>query len=333
MRNIAFVIALLILLSLSAWLGLSYQQVHTEPVIITDPVTIEITKGDSLNEIADKLAMQGLAISPLWFKLVALQKQVAKQLKTGEYELAIGLTLPEIIDVFAQGKTKQYSITFVEGWRFQDIVQALQQHPAIEYRLNAPASMAEFMRVLKATHEQPEGLFFPDTYFFSKYTSDTALLTRAYEKMRSVLLEEWLQRADNLPLKTPYEALILASIIEKETGAAVERPQIAGVFSRRLQRDMLLQTDPTVIYGMGMAYHGNISAYDLTRVTPYNTYINKGLPPTPIAMPSRAALHAALHPAQGDALYFVARGDGLHSFSSTLTAHHRAVNQFQKHKK
>jgi UPF0755 protein len=329
MRNIAFATLLLILVCAGAGLGLSYQQVMTAPVILTEPVTVDIEKGDSLNEIADKLAMQDLAVSALWFKLIALQKQVAKQLKTGEYELPIGLTLPEIIDVFVQGKTKHYSITFVEGWRFQELLQVVQSNPHLIHTLDSPDAIDSFLHSLTSEQSNPEGLFFPDTYFFSKTDSDTTLLSRAYEKMRSILADEWQQKADNLPLQTPYQALILASIIEKETAASHERPQISGVFSRRLQRDMLLQTDPTVIYGMGANYHGNIHAQDLITPTPYNTYTNKGLPPTPIAMPSRAAINAALHPAAGDSLYFVAKGDGTHSFSSSLSQHNQAVNQFQ----
>lgn len=329
MRNSIIIIVLLSLLSAGGWLFSSYKQVITEPVVIYNTISIEIEKGDSLDKITDKLAMQGLLISPLWFKLIALQKQVARQLKTGEYELTLGLSLPEIIDVLALGKTKQHSITFVEGWRFQDLLEVLQKNPYLEHTLTNAQAINHFIHSLNSHYNNPEGLFFPDTYFFSKHTTDTALLTRAYQKMSDLLLEEWLKRADNLPLKTPYQALILASIIEKETAAVAERPQIAGVFSRRLQQDMLLQTDPTVIYGMGADYHGNISTQDLTTPTPYNTYINKGLPPTPIAMPSKAAINAALHPAEGDSLYFVARGDGTHSFSSNLNQHNQAVNQFQ----
>ena len=179
----------------------------------------------------------------------------------------------------------------------------------------------------------PEGLFFPDTYFFEKHTSDVALLKRAYDKMQRVLQQEWLNKAEGLPFKTPYEALILASIVEKETAAAAERPIIAGVFTRRLEQNMLLQTDPTVIYGMGDSYQGDIGSQDLTTATPYNTYVISGLPPTPIAMPGRDAIYAALHPAQGDSLYFVARGDGTHVFSATLKDHNLAVDSFQRNKK
>jgi UPF0755 protein len=181
--------------------------------------------------------------------------------------------------------------------------------------------------------KSPEGLFFPDTYFFEKHTADVVLLKRAYEKMQRVLQQEWLKKADGLPFKTPYEALILASIVEKETGTAAERPQIAGVFVRRLEQKMLLQTDPTVIYGMGESYQGDIKSKDLTTATPYNTYVISGLPPTPIAMPGRAALHAVMHPDQGDTVYFVARGDGTHVFSTTLKDHNLAVDKFQRNKK
>jgi UPF0755 protein len=189
------------------------------------------------------------------------------------------------------------------------------------------------MTQLGASEKYPEGLFFPDTYFFEKHTTDVALLKRAYDKMQLVLQQEWFNKAEHLPFNTAYQALILASIVEKETAAKAERTQIAGVFSRRLTQGMMLQTDPTVIYGMGDSYQGNIRSEDLHKETPYNTYKIKGLPPTPIAMPGREAIYAALHPDQSkNSIYFVSRGDGTHIFSSTLDEHNRAVNQFQRQK-
>ncbi len=311
---------------------MDYRQALQAPAVKDNPVVIEIVKGDSMGRIAEKLAEQHLRVSSLWFKVITLQKQAAAKLKTGEYEFATGLTLPEIIDQIAEGKTRQHSITFPEGWSLDDILAEMNNNPHIEHTLK-DASPETLRAQLGISESKAEGLFFPDTYFFEKNMSDVSLLKRAYDKMQLVLQEEWPQRAANLPINSPYEALILASIIEKETGAEDERPLIAGVMVRRLQSGMPLQTDPTVIYGMGDNYHGNIAEPDLKAQTPYNTYLIKGLPPTPIAMPGREAIHAALHPDAGNSLYFVAKGNGTHVFSSTLQDHNHAVELFQKQKK
>jgi len=285
-----------------------------------------------MTRISEKLAEQQLKVSSFWFKVIALQKQSAAKLKTGEYELSTGLTLPEIIDQIAAGKTRQHSITFPEGWSFADILAELDKNPYIGHTIK-DHSPEPLLAQIGINESKPEGLFFPDTYFFEKNMTDVSLLKRAYGKMQSVLQEEWPKRSAGLPLNSPYEALILASIIEKETGSKDERPLIAGVMIRRLQSDMPLQTDPTVIYGMGDNYHGNIAEPDLKKPTPYNTYLIKGLPPTPIAMPGRESIHAALHPDAGNSLYFVATGDGKHVFSSTLQDHNHAIELFQKQKK
>lgn len=314
------------------WAWMDYQNALNTPAVKEKQVYVEIDKGDSLNRIADKLAARNLAIRPFWFKVIAFQENSAKKLKTGEYELTQGLTIPGIIDLFVQGKTRQYAITFPEGWRFKDILKEIENNPNLEHTLNN-VNAQSVMRQLGAGPNAPEGLFFPDTYFFEKHMSDVSLLKRAYDKMQSVLQEEWRNKAPGLPFKTPYEALILASIIEKETGTGTERPLIAGVFIRRLQTGMPLQTDPTVIYGMGDKFTGNISHDDLKNATPYNTYIVKGLPPTPIAMPGRHAINSVLHPDNSNNLYFVAKGDGTHVFSSTLEDHNEAVGLFQKQQK
>jgi len=311
---------------------MDYRQALQAPAVKDNPVVIEIVKGDSMGRIAEKLAAQHLRVSSLWFTVITLQKQAAAKLKTGEYEFATGLTLPEIIDQIAAGKTRQHSITFPEGWSLADILAEMNNNPHIEHTLK-DASPEALRAQLGISESKAEGLFFPDTYFFEKNMSDVSLLKRAYDKMQLVLQEEWPQRAANLPINSPYEALILASIIEKETGAEDERHLIAGVMVRRLQSGMPLQTDPTVIYGMGDNYHGNIAEPDLKAQTPYNTYLIKGLPPTPIAMPGREAIHAALHPDAGNSLYFVAKGNGTHVFSSTLQDHNHAVELFQKQKK
>lgn len=314
------------------WVWMDYRQALQAPVVKDQPVIIEVIKGDSLARVAGKLAAQHLKFSPFWFKAIAFQKAAATRLKTGEYEFAPGLSLPQIIDLMAQGKTRQHSITFPEGWNFAAILSAIKQNPHLEQTLKEQAQESLLFEI-GAPENKIEGLFFPDTYFFDKDSSDVSLLKRAYQKMQKVLHEEWQHKSAGLPIKTPYEALILASIIEKETGVAEERPLIAGVMIRRLQNGMPLQTDPTVIYGMGENYHGNIAEQDLKNPTPYNTYLNKGLPPTPIAMPGRHAIHAALHPDTGNSLYFVAKGDGTHVFSSTLEDHNLAVELFQKQKK
>ena len=321
-----------ILSFMGGWLLRDYQSTFHVPVVIDNQVTIEIEKGDSFNQITDKLVNQKLAIQPFWFKVVALQDESYKKLKPGEYELPPGITVPEILALFVQGKTKQHTITFPEGWSFKEILHEIEKNPNLEHTLSS-TDFGSVMTKLKVDKQNPEGLFFPDTYFFEKHMSDVSLLKRAYDKMQTVLQQEWQNKAEGLPFKTPYEALTLASIVEKETGAKTERPLIAGVFIRRLEQDMLLQTDPTVIYGMGENYKGDIGYSDLTTATPYNTYVVKGLPPTPIAVPGRDAINAVLHPADGSSLYFVSRGDGTHVFSSTLEDHNAAVDTFQRKKK
>jgi len=334
---------LLLILSFSGgWLWMDYQNALHLPVVYKSS-TITIEKGDSFNQITDKLVAQKLTIKPFWFKIIALQENAMTKIKTGEYELSPGLNIPEILDLFVHGKAKQYAITFPEGWSYKEIRQEIDKNPYLEHTLNNitfDALMAQLSGDLNHvatsnfTSIAPlEGLLFPDTYFFEKHMSDVSLLKRAYDKMQQVLQQEWQARAEGLPLKTPYEALILASIVEKETGEKSERPQIAGVFVRRLQQGILLQTDPTVIYGMGDSYQGDIRSKDLIAPTPYNTYVISGLPPTPIAMPGRDAIHSALHPENGDSLYFVAKGDGTHVFSASIKEHNAAVDNFQRKKK
>lgn len=325
---------LLILSFIGGWMWMDYQAALHKPVLVGKTVYIEIEKGDSLNRIINKLLAQHIELRPFWFKVIAFQENALKKLKTGEYELTPGLTAPKIVALFAQGKTKQHAITFPEGWSFKEIRREIEKNLNLEHTLNgvhAENVMAK-LKADKTTYASPEGLFFPDTYFFEKHTSDLSLLKRAYDKMQLVMHQEWSKKAEGLPFKTPYEALILASIVEKETGSVAERPLIAGVFIRRLEQNMLLQTDPTVIYGMGDSYQGDIKSKDLITATPYNTYVISGLPPTPIAMPGRDALYAVLHPDKGDSLYFVARGDGTHEFSATLKDHNLAVDRFQRNK-
>ncbi len=330
MAKIITTLALLVAITL-VWLWSEYNLALTKPVIVDKPHIFEIKKGDNFGQITHNLRTQKITIKPIWFKVIAYQQKVTHKLKAGEYELKKGLTMPDILAVFVAGKPHQYSITFPEGWSFKQIVEKIQQNPHLNKTLKK-ANYQNIMVALNSEYKYPEGLFFPDTYFFDKNTTDIGLLKTAYNKMQRVLQQEWERREKNLPLKTAYEALILASIVEKETGAAVERRKIAGVFIRRLRKGMLLQTDPTVIYGMGDSYNGNIRYKDLKQATAYNTYIIKGLPPTPIAMPGREAIYAAMHPEKDKSLYFVAKGkgEGRHVFSATLRAHNNAVNKYQR---
>lgn len=292
-------------------------------------VVVEIEKGYSLSRIALRLQERGIIERPVWFMALAYWRRVADRIKFGEYLIAPGLSLRELLDLFVAGKVHQHQFTIIEGWNIRQVLTAISQQPVLDHRLSNKGP-EEILRALGFPTGSAEGRFFPDTYYFPKNFPDTELLRRACERMNSVLDWEWKQRQSDLPLQSAYEALILASIIEKETARNDERARIAGVFVRRLEKRMRLQTDPTVIYGMGQLYSGNIARQDLLQDTPYNTYTRGGLPPTPIAMPGAASLHAALHPETGTSLYFVSRGDGSHVFSSTLAEHERAVTVYQR---
>lgn len=327
LRRIVLIIGVVLLLAVGGF-GFSYQHALSKSVVNT-PTTLEISKGDSFGNITAKLLADGVNLSPTWFKLLAYQKGVASKMKAGEYEIPAGATIPQILEMLAEGRAKTYAITFPEGWSLKEILQQIEAQPNLTKTIvNKPVN--EIAAALGLQEKNPEGWFFPDTYYFEKHETDVSVLKRAYGKMQLVLHEEWLKKTDGLPYQSAYEALIMASIIEKETGVKSERPRIASVFVNRLRKGMLLQTDPTVIYGMGDKYKGNIRLNDLHAKTPYNTYVITGLPPTPIAMPGRAAIHAALNPNREDSLYFVAKGDGSHQFSVSLADHNKAVNVFQK---
>lgn len=289
----------------------------------------EIRKGESVRGVASRLRAEGISDWPKWLVFQAYWKGVARNLKYGEYAIPAHISIDQLLALLASGKTRRHSITFVEGWTFEQILSAVHAHPALEHVL-ADRRRDEMLAAIGLDGKHPEGRFFPDTYVFAKGYRDTELLRRAHEKMDSLLEAEWRQRQDGLPFSTSAEALTLASIVEKETSIDAERPRVAGVFIRRLRRGMRLQADPTVIYGMGAAYRGDITRQALLTDTPYNTYTRTGLPPTPIAMPGLASLRAALHPDGGDSLYFVAAGDGSHVFTSTLAEHQRAVAAFLK---
>lgn len=287
-----------------------------------------IEPGTPVRGIADRLAAEGYIDRPLYFRLLARVTGDARRIQAGEYVIEPDTTPYRLLGKFVRGDVRTYSLTVIEGWTFADMIRAVREHEAIRQTLEDHDPSA-IMEALGHPGQHPEGRFFPDTYRFGRGTRDLELLRQAYTRMEQVLAEEWAQRAQDLPLDTPYEALILASIVERETGVPDERARIAGVFVARLEQGMRLQTDPTVIYGLGDEFDGNLRFRHLRRDTPYNTYTRGGLPPTPIALPSRASIHAALHPERRGELYFVSTGDGRHVFSKTLEEHNKAVIEYQ----
>ncbi len=288
----------------------------------------EVVKGDTLKTVTRRLKELGIIQSDFWFYWIGRFKEQGKLLKAGEYGLSPELTEMGLFPVLTSGKTLSYSITFIEGWNLYEVVAELGRHPKLLHHIHT-SDAAEIAALLDMKFPHAEGLIFPDTYFYHKGMSDIDLLRSAYLKMMAVLDEEWAGRSEEAVVKSPYEALILASIVERETSVDSERHIIAGVFTERLQRNMRLQTDPTVIYGLGESYQGNLTKAHLRQKTPYNTYLIKGLPPTPIALPGQASINAALHPDITGALYFVAKGDGTHKFSKTLRDHTNAVRKYQ----
>lgn len=299
------------------------------PITLEDDVLeVDIRAGSSLRGISEQLVSQGVLSESLSFMILVRLMGKAGEVKAGNYLIENGTTPYDLFVTITSGKTTQASITFIEGWTFQQMRDAMMKNDSIKH-ITMAYTNEQILENIGAAEAHPEGLFFPDTYFFSKGMTDQDILKRAYLAMQTRLNDAWQQREAGLPYKTPYEALIMASIIEKETGRADERKTIAGVFTNRLRIGMRLQTDPTVIYGMGESFDGNIRRKDLLADTIYNTYTRAGLPPTPIAMPGLASIEAALHPAKTKALYFVGKGDGSHAFSSTLAEHNRAVVKYQ----
>lgn len=315
--------------SLLAVFGIDYRRFATTPITLpTAHQIIEIPKGTSLAALARRLTEQGILRHPYYFIALTYFHGDQAQIKAGEFALTADLTPLQVLERIVSGRVVEYSVTLVEGRTFRQTLVMLDAHPRFGGDALASLSDAALMAQLGYPGEHPEGRFFPDTYYFPRTTKAIDILHRARERMERVLAEEWERRHSELPIGTPYEALILASIIEKETAVAAERPQIGGVFARRLKKGMRLQTDPTVIYGLGERYDGHLRRADLREATLYNTYLIDGLPPTPIALPGREAIRAALRPAAGDSLYFVARGDGGHEFSRTLDEHNRAVRRY-----
>ncbi|KFL37468.1 hypothetical protein N788_09755 [Arenimonas donghaensis DSM 18148 = HO3-R19] len=319
-------LSLLVAVALGGWFWQRYEGFANAPIALAESERILVVEsGDGFQDILDKLRELGVEEGhDLEWKALAHEMKVVSRLQVGDYSIRHGITPAELLRKLERGDVIHYRFTLVEGWNLRDLRAALARDERIRQTL-ADASDAEMMAALGREGVHPEGRFLPETYHFTRGMSDLDLLRRAMLAMDSALADAWDDRLDDLPLETPDQLLTLASIIEKETGKASERPEIAGVFVRRLKLGMRLQTDPTVIYGMGSAYDGNIRRRDLTTDTPYNTYTRGGLPPTPIAMPGRAALAAAANPLPGNTLYFVSRGDGSHVFSATLAEHNRAV--------
>ncbi|MDE0982657.1 MAG: endolytic transglycosylase MltG [Gammaproteobacteria bacterium] len=310
---------------------LSYRSLFSEMALRSpeiSPVKIEVMAGSSLSRVAIELAEAGYLPSPTLFKLWARLKGAENSIQTGEYELHSGITPAQLLDKIVRGESVQYRITLVEGWTFQQALNALWSAGNIRSSLNnsSPADIAQQMSL---DYENPEGLLYPDTYFYTKGTLDIELLRRANARLNTVLSEAWESRLGSLPFANSYEALTMASIIEKESARNSERGLIAGVFVGRLDLGMRLQSDPTIIYGMGDRYAGNITRADLLEETPYNTYRIDGIPPTPIALSGEASIVAALNPSASDFLYFVAKGDGSHQFSRSLEEHNAAVREYQ----
>ena len=321
----------LTLILLAAWAAgvfyLQYQKALNAPLVAEGDGIITVKRGDTLASLNHELVQRGVIHSDWVLPVYARLNPQAANIKAGDYRIDASASLPSLMNDITNGKVVVYNITVVEGKTFKDLRASLVQTAGIEHTLNDKTDAQ--IATLLGIDGSPEGWFMPETYQFHRGSSDLELLKRMYGEMQRTLEQEWPNRADGLPLATPYQALILASIIEKETGVASERPQIAGVFVRRLQKDMLLQTDPSVIYG-ATDYHGDLTRKHLQTDTPYNTYINKGLPPTPIALPGKASIQAALHPADGDSLYFVADGKGGHTFSATYEEHQQAVARYLK---
>lgn len=293
------------------------------------PHALEIQRGSSLRMAANDIARSGLDLPAWQFALLGRVVGRASAVKAGSYEIESGITPWLLLEKLTRGDVTQADIVLVEGKTFRDYRRILDAHPDLRHDTQS-LSDADILQRIGAVETHPEGLFFPDTYLFNKKSSDLEVLRRAYQAMQQRLTAEWAARDPLVPYASPYEALILASIVEKETGRAEDRPLVASVFVNRLRRGMALQTDPTVIYGLGANFDGNLKKHHLTDDNPYNTYTRAGLPPTPISMPGLASLHWVLHPLESDKLYFVARGDGSSVFSRTLDEHNRAVAQFQK---
>lgn len=317
-----------ILLALLAAAGYGYWYLATPVAVAKLPATFDIPPGAGFRAATQRIEDAGIRAGRIRFELLARALGRDPDIKAGSYELASAPTPMELLDKLTRGDVTQAEVKFIEGWTFRQLRAALDAHANVRHDSQGLPD-AQLLARLQVAETHPEGLFFPDTYLFAKGSSDLRILRRAYDAMRRHLAREWDARDPGVPYKSPYEALIMASIVEKETGRAEERDRIAGALVNRLRIGMLLQVDPTVIYGLGEAFDGNLRKIHLQTDGPYNSYLRPGLPPTPIAAAGLGALRAALRPAQTDALYYVARGDGTSQFSRTLEEHNRAVRRYQ----
>ncbi|MBI6655815.1 endolytic transglycosylase MltG [Pseudomonas carnis] len=314
-----------LLVGFSAW---KLDSALKQPLKLPQEQLLDVPAGATPTGTFNRLEADGVLDDAFWLRLYWRFNLEGQPLHSGEYRMSPGLTAEGLIGLWRRGEVVQYSLTLVEGWNFRQVRTALAKHEKIVQTL-AGLTDSEVMDKLGHPGVFPEGRFFPDTYRFVRGMTDVEFLKKAYNRLDDVLAQEWSKRAADAPYTDPYQALIMASLVEKETGVPQERGQIAGVFVRRLKIGMLLQTDPTVIYGLGERYNGKLTRAHLKEANPYNTYMVAGLPPTPIAMVGREAIHAALNPVPGSSLYFVARGDGSHIFSDNLDAHNAAVREFQ----
>lgn len=314
-----------LLLGYGAW---KYDAALKQPLNLTQEQLLDVPAGATPTGTFNRLEADGVLDGAFWLRLYWRFNLDGQPLHSGEYRMTPGMTAQGLISLWQRGEVVQYSLTLVEGWNFRQVRSALAKHEKIVQTLSG-LSDSEVMEKLGHPGVFPEGRFFPDTYRFVRGITDVEFLKKAYNRLDDVLAQEWSKRAADAPYTDPYQALIMASLVEKETGVPEERGQIAGVFVRRMKIGMLLQTDPTVIYGLGERYNGKLTRAHLKEANPYNTYMIAGLPPTPIAMVGREAIHAALNPVPGSSLYFVARGDGSHIFSDDLDAHNAAVREFQ----
>jgi UPF0755 protein len=301
----------------------------TAPLTIAKlPVEVEIPRGASFRGVMDALESAGIKLRRLEFETLARALRQERAIKAGSYEIAEPVTPTELLDKLTRGDVTQAEVRLIEGWTFGQFRAALDASPDLRHD-TAGMEDTQILARLQAPEPHPEGLFFPDTYLFSRGSSDLAVLRRAYRAMQRHLKQEWDAKGPNVPYQSPYDALIMASIIEKETGKAEERDLIGGVLVNRLRIGMRLQVDPTIIYGLGDSFNGNLKKNHLIEDGPYNTYTRAGLPPTPIAMPGLASLRSAVRPGKTEALYYVSRGDGSSQFSRTLDEHNRAVARYQ----
>ena len=325
---------LLILIGLAAamWAGRDVRSQLQATLPFAAPQVVDVPRGSTMNGLLRDFEGRGLLASKrqrLYLSWYARLTGQADALKAGEYSINPGLRATELTALLASGQVVLHELRLIEGWQFSQALAAVRAHPALRQTLPDAGAGEALMSALGHAGRHPEGRFYPDTYRFPRGTTDVEFLRRASRTMEQVLAQEWADRTAELPYDGPDQALTMASIVERETGLVDERAEIAGVFVRRLQKRMRLQTDPSVIYGLGAAFDGNLRKRDLLADGPYNTYTRRGLPPTPICLPGRGALHAALHPAPGKTLYFVSRGDGSHVFSETFAEHDAAVRQFQ----